>query len=110
MSSHAAARIAGVIGLGIAAGITVFPTRPRAAELLASLPADGPRLASAVELFRSAGKTAEAERSEARLLSEAPESSEARRLAGGLGPSGVAERLGSSEARVHRIHALLDTH
>lgn len=87
------------------------PSAPeRAAEILAALPADGARWIRAAALFRSVRQEDRARGVDRRLLLEKPESPEGRALASELGPSGVRERLGTTEARIERVRMLLETH
>ena len=86
------------------------PARPvEAARILAALPPSGSTLGRAAELARKADGDL-ADRLEARLLLEAPESLEARTAAAKLGAAGVAARLGTFGRRLDRVRALLDTH
>lgn len=81
-----------------------------AAALLLELPATGQRLERAATLWRKAGKEDRARDAELRLLLEAPESVEGKKLAEKLGEKGVAERLVTHEKRLERVRKLLDTH
>jgi soluble lytic murein transglycosylase len=81
-----------------------------AAELLLALPAAGDLLASAIELSRRAGDTAQAEAAEARLLVEVPESPEGRALAKSLTAQGIKDRLPNDAQRMQRVRNLLDAH
>ncbi|MFO0723895.1 MAG: lytic transglycosylase domain-containing protein [Myxococcota bacterium] len=80
----------------------------KAANLLLSLPADGPRFARAAGLLQKAQKTKAAEEAELRLLTEAPDTQEGRDLAKELGEAGLAERLGTTERKIQRIERFLD--
>ncbi|MCK6547058.1 lytic transglycosylase domain-containing protein [Myxococcota bacterium] len=81
-----------------------------AAELLGTLRATPELLTEMLDLYRRTGERGQAERLEARLLTDHPESPEARAIAKKLGAAGVAKRLGSIDQRVARVRSLLEAH
>jgi soluble lytic murein transglycosylase len=80
-----------------------------AAQLLTSLKVRGDLLAEAADLYRRGGDEHEAQKLEATLLVEVPESPEARLLTKSLRQNGVKRRLKTTEMRVQRIKQLLET-
>jgi soluble lytic murein transglycosylase-like protein len=66
--------------------------------------------ARAAELYRSAQKEKPALQLERRLLIKAPQNPVSRKLAGTLGPTGVARLLRTTKARMERVRALLAAH